>query len=333
METYVLGLVLALLEVPLVALGSAWFARRVRAGQYIRPEGPTHHAAKAGTPTMVGIVPLLGVFLGVGMAWAMGVPLSARAGFALAGAAAGGLIGLADDLLSQRHQTSLGLTVPRKLLLQTLAALALFSLTPSLGALELAVPFLGVSLENLPAWALFLLVLFGFMGTTNAVNLTDGLDGLACGAGVLVLGGLLPLVWARADLAVICLLGVGACGGFLWVNAYPAAAFLGDVGAMGLGGLIFGIALAGGAIFLLPLLGGLFVVEGISVILQVVAYKLTGKRLFRMAPLHHHLEAGPVPWPHRLPGKNWPEPKTVVRLWILSGMFVALGLVAWLAPI
>jgi phospho-N-acetylmuramoyl-pentapeptide-transferase len=322
------ALLVALAEIPLVAWGTFLFARRLRAGQYIRPEGPKGHAAKAGTPTMAGLVPLLALTVGAGALWALGWPLGPRAGFALAAAWLGGGIGLLDDLLSQRRRSSLGLSPAQKLLLGLGAAAILFLFFPALSGVGIQVPFsrLGLPLGALPPWAVFLLLLLGFWGTTNAVNLTDGLDGLAPGAVIIVLLGLVPLL--GGELAGLALVSAGAVAGFLWVNAYPAGAFLGDVGSMGLGGLVLGLSFAGGLIFLLPLLGGLFVLEALSVILQVLSYKLTGRRLFKMSPLHHHLEEEEVDWPYLLPSPGWPEPKVVVRLWLLSLAFVGLGLLA-----
>lgn len=320
----------ALVEVPLVAWGTLLFARHLRAGQYIRPEGPQGHAAKAGTPTMAGLVPLLALTVGVGILWALGWPFGALAGFALAAAWLGGGIGLLDDLLSQRRRSSQGLSPAQKLLLGLGAAAILFLFLPALTGMELLVPFsrLRLPLGALPPGAVFLLLLVSFWGTTNAVNLTDGLDGLASGAVLIVLLGLVPLLRGQGELAGLALVSAGAVAGFLWVNCYPAGAFLGDVGSMGLGGLLFGLSFSGGLVFLLPLLGGLFVLEALSVILQVLSYKLTGKRLFKMSPLHHHLEVGEVPWPHLLSGANWPEPKVVVRLWLVAAAFVAVGLLA-----
>ncbi len=320
----------ALLEIPLVAWGSWLFARRLRVGQFIRPEGPEGHAAKAGTPTMVGLVPLLALTAGAVVLAVIQGGLSWELGFALAAAWLGGGIGLWDDLLSQRRRSSLGLSPAQKLLLGLGAAVLLFLFYPALTGLELAVPFSSthLPLAAFPPWAVFLLILFGFWGTTHAVNLTDGLDGLAPGATAAVLLGLAYLLRGQGGLAGLTLISAGAVAGFLWVNAYPAGAFLGDVGSLGLGGLVFGLAFSGGAIFFLPLLGGLFVLEALSVILQVLFYKLTGRRLLKMSPLHHHLEEGEVPWPYLLPGADWPEPKVVVRLWILAAAFVLLALAA-----
>lgn len=310
-----------LVEIPLVAWGTWVFSRRVRAGQYIRPEGPQGHAAKAGTPTMAGIVPLFFLTLGallLGVGW--------HGGFALASAWLGGGIGLLDDLASQRRRANLGLTPGQKLLLGLAGAALLFLFLPKLQGLELQVPFSPqvIPLSALPPWAAFLLILLGFWGTTHAVNLTDGLDGLAAGAVIVALLALVPLL-RGGELAGLSLASAGAVAGFLWINSFPAGAFLGDVGAMGLGGLLFGLCFAGGEILILPILGGLFVLEALSVILQVLSYRLGGKRLFKMSPLHHHLEEGKPPWPHLLPGADWPEPKVVVRLWLVACGFAVLG--------
>ncbi len=325
---------IAVVLVPAVALGTGWFSRKVRAGQYIRPEGPETHMRKAGTPTMAGVVPLTALVLAAGLAALAGVPLSARAGFVLAAGGAGAALGLADDLLSQRHKRSQGIPAGAMLGMQLIAAAALYGLSFALPESSLAVPFFPDDLHSssLPAWAGFLLIAFGYPGAVNAVNMTDGLDGLAAGCVALVLLGALPVVAWTSDVGVLAILGVAACTGFLWVNAHPAGAIMGNVGSMGLGGLLFGVYYAGGAVFLLPLLGGFLALEVLSVIFQVASYKLTGKRLLRMSPLHHHLERGPIPWPHWLPGVEWEEPKVVVRLWIVSALFVGFGLLSWFVP-
>ncbi|MCR4392334.1 MAG: phospho-N-acetylmuramoyl-pentapeptide-transferase [Candidatus Acetothermia bacterium] len=333
MEGLTLALLLAFVMVPAVAGASSAFARWGRVGQYVRPEGPARHAEKAGTPTMGGIVPLGAILVGAGVLWGAGGGPTWASGFVLAATGAGAGMGLLDDLRSQRRRASLGFFPHQTLLIQAALGGALFAMVPFLGGLELAVPFssVRVPLSAIPWWALLLLVLVAFVATTNAVNLTDGLDGLATGAWVLALLGLLPMVGGKPDLVGLCLLGIGAGAGFLWANAHPAHVFLGNVGSMGLGGFLFGVSFAGGAVFLLPLLGGLFVVETLSVILQVASYKLTGTRLLKMSPLHHHLEAGSVPWRHLLPGREWPEPKVVARLWIVAGAFALLGVLAWIA--
>ncbi len=330
----IVSLAFALVLIPAVAGATNWFARRVRAGQIVRAEGPGSHSRKAGTPTMAGVVPLAAVGVAVALAAVIGVPLGARAGFAMAACSVGAVLGLTDDLLSQRHQRSQGIKAGTMLGLQGITAAALYGLAYTLPETSLSVPFFpgDLPLSDLPLWASFLLVALGYPGTVNAVNMTDGLDGLAPGCVALVLVGALPLVGWSTDLGMVAMLGAAACVGFLWVNAYPAGAFLGNVGSMGLGGLLFGVLYAGGAALFLPLLGGFMALEVLSVILQVGSYKMSGKRLLRMAPLHHHLEPGKVSWPHWLPAVEWEEPKLVIRLWIVCAFFVGFGLLAWLFP-
>lgn len=328
MEELRIELILALASIPIAAWGSPVFARWIRAGQRIRPEGPAGHLGKAGTPTMGGAVPLALILLGVGVLWVLGPGPSWGVGFVLVATMAGGVVGLLDDLRSQ-HKAA-GFFPHQTLLVQVALGALLCSLVPAMGGLEFAVPFssLKLSLAAIPVWAWVPLLIVGFVGTVNGVNLADGLDGLATGAWLLALLGLLPFVWGNPELGGVALLGMGAGGGFLWANAYPARVFLGNVGAMGLGGLLFGLAFASGALFLLPVIGGVFVLTTLSVILQVGSYKLTGVRLLKMAPFHHHLEAGSVSWPHRIPGSNWPEPQVVVRLWLVGGALALVGALA-----
>jgi len=299
--------------------------------QYIRPEGLPTHYRKAGTPTMGGF-PLLQVFL---VAWVTvafwPVGLSWRGWTVFLSAVGAGAIGLLDDLLSQRRRRSEGLSPWGKLLLQLPVALGLFFLLEfKAREMELYIPFssLKLPLAAIPGPVFFLLTLLGFWGTTNGANLTDGLDGLAAGCGIPILLGALSLTGAYPELSALTLLGAGLFAGFLWWNAHPARIFMGDVGSMFLGGLVFGIFIAAGGLFLLPIAAGIFVVESLSVIVQVLSFKLFGVRVLKMSPLHHHLEEGEVSWRYLLKTPNWPEPAVVVRLWLISLSFVALGLLA-----
>jgi len=330
MEGLTLGILLAFGAAVAAAWGSPRFARRIRAGQRIRPEGPAGHAGKEGTPTMGGAVPLALILAGTVILWAVGPGPFWRGGFVLVAMLAAGLVGFLDDLRSQHRRVSLGLSPRQTILVQVLIGGLLCLLVPAMEGLELRVPFAAVRLPlaATPTWVWVPLVIVAFVGTVNGVNLTDGLDGLATGAWIVALLGFVPLVWDKGELVGILVLGLGAGAGFLWANAHPAQVFLGNVGSMGLGGFLFGLAFAGGGVFFLPLIGGLFVIETLAVILQVTSYKLTGVRLLKMSPLHHHLEAGAVSWPHRIPGPNWPEPKAVVRLWILGGAFALVGALA-----
>ncbi len=331
MEGLRFGLLLGLSGGVAAALGIWAFIRRPPFGQHIRPEGlPTHHK-KAGTPTMGGL-PLLLLFL---LAWSCApfwpVEISWRGWFAFFSALGAGAVGFLDDLLSGLRGRSEGLSPGGKLLLQALVALGLFLFLFLRGPVLLfRVPFspVVVPLREIPAPALFVLLLLSFTGTVNGANLTDGLDGLAAGCGIVVLLGALALALSFPELSSLALLGAGLFAGFLWWNAHPARVFMGDTGSMFLGGLIFGIFTASGGLFLLPISAGILVLESASVIAQVFAFKLAGVRVLKMSPLHHHLEKGEVPWQYLIPSPGWPEPVVVARLWLLAALFAALGMLA-----
>ncbi len=297
-----------------------WLRRR-QLGQPIRDDGPSTHQAKEGTPTMGGLLILLALLLPV-MLWAdvrksfVWVAVGSTAGF--------GLIGLLDDILKTKRGSSRGLSASSKLVLQLVLATAVGSLLYATSfPTTLTLPFVkdlspDLSLLFIPFTVLVL------VGSANAVNLTDGLDGLAIGstgiamatftlitygAGNAVIANYLgiPFVYDAGELAIFGAAGVGACLGFLWFNAHPAEVFMGDVGSMALGGAIGTIAVICKQELLLVLAGGLFVVEAVSVIVQVASFRLRGRRVFKMAPIHHHFEM-----------IGWAESKVVMRFWILA---------------
>lgn len=307
--------------------------QRLAIGQSIRDEGPERHHAKAGTPTMGGVlilfavvVPtLLWVDLRNPLLWvAIGVTLSF------------GLIGFADDFLKVRRRRNLGLTARAKFMLQLIvgaaAASVLLALPEPWGVSStVALPFFKRAVFDI-GWLYIPFVALVLTGASNAVNLTDGLDGLAIGATLIaaatygiftyvagnsVVASYLqvPFVRGAGEAAVFCSALVGACLGFLWFNAHPAQIFMGDVGSLALGGAIGTVAVVSKQEIVLVFVGGLFVVEALSVIIQVASYKLTGKRVFRMAPIHHHFELS-----------GWSEPKIIVRFWIVAFLFALLGL-------
>lgn len=331
MEGLRFGVFLSLSGGIAAALSTWAFIRYPLYGQHIRPEGLPTHRRKAGTPTMGGL-PLLSLFLLFWVTaplWPVGI--SWRGWFAFLSALGAGAIGFLDDLLSGHKHRSEGLSPGGKLLLQAVAALGLFLFLHFGGSgLLFRVPFssAAVPLRDIPAPALFVLVLLGFMGAANGANLTDGLDGLAAGCGISILLGALGVALPFPELSSLALLGAGLFLGFLWWNAHPARIFMGDTGSMFLGGLIFGVFTAAGGLFLLPLFAGIFVVESLSVIVQVAAFKFRGVRVLKMSPLHHHLEEGEVPWRYLLPSPGWPEPVVVARLWLLAALFAALGMLA-----
>jgi len=328
-----------------------WLIRRLRElqiGQYIREEGPQEHKKKAGTPTMGGVLIVLSTAVPV-LLWAdLTNPFVLLALFALCGFA---MIGFVDDYAKVAKKRNLGLTSKRKFLLQVLVAtivgVVLLELsTHSAYSTQLIMPFLKKfhpdlvihSLVRSPhLWPLAFAPFLVFMvivitGSSNAVNLTDGLDGLAIGCTVIAAGALTVLTYVSSnarwstyldiqfiprvgELTVFCGALVGASLGFLWYNAHPAEVFMGDVGSLSLGGTLGVIAVIIKQEILLFFVGGIFVIEALSVILQVSSFKLRSKRIFRMAPIHHHFEL-----------LGWSESKVIVRFWILALVFALFAL-------
>lgn len=301
-------------------------------GQTVREDGPESHFCKAGTPTMGGALILVAVSISV-LLWA---DLENRyVWIVLLTTLAFGAVGLVDDYKKLVLNNSNGLIARWKYLWQSIfgfaAAYALYSTAAVPADTQLIVPFFkSVVLDLGPMY--LVLAYFVIVGSSNAVNLTDGLDGLAILPTVLVAGALgvfayvsghfyladylfIPYLPGVGELAIFCGALVGAGLGFLWFNAYPAQVFMGDVGALGLGAALGVVAVAVRQELVLLIMGGIFVMETVSVILQVASYKLTGRRIFRMAPLHHHFEL-----------KGWPEPRVIVRFWIVTVILVLIGL-------
>ena len=319
------ALLLALTGTPLLV---RWFRTRGY-GQPIRAEGPTSHRTKAGTPTMGGAAIVLAALLGYVVAQ-FGRPRWTAEGLLVVGTLlAMALVGAADDLIKLRQRRNLGLNKTTKFVGQALIAAALAWAAPNLAGIERSITLVGdlaipVGPVVFPLWIFLLLA-----GTSNAVNLTDGLDGLVAGSATLVFGaytliafwqfrnasgyalGVLPAL----DVAVVATVIAAAAAGFLWHNAPPARVFMGDTGSLALGGALAAMALVTGTQLLLVVLGGLFVLETLSVIVQVAVFRSTGRRVFRMAPFHHHFELA-----------GWQEATVIVRFWILAGLGVALGL-------
>ncbi len=301
-------------------------------GQTVRDDGPQSHLSKAGTPTMGGALILVAVAISV-LLWAK---LDNRyVWIVLLTTLAFGLVGLVDDYRKLVLRDSKGLPARWKYFWQSLfglaASYALYATATVPADTQLIVPFFkDVVIDLGPAF--ILLSYLVIVGSSNAVNLTDGLDGLAILPTVMVAGALgvfayvsghlylsryllIPYLPGVGELTVFCGALVGAGLGFLWFNAYPAQVFMGDVGALALGASLGTVAVAVRQELVLFIMGGVFVVETVSVILQVASYKLTGRRIFRMAPLHHHFEL-----------KGWPEPRVIVRFWIITVILVLVGL-------
>ncbi|MGL9769676.1 MAG: phospho-N-acetylmuramoyl-pentapeptide-transferase [Sodalis sp. (in: enterobacteria)] len=306
--------------------------KKLQIGQVVRNDGPKSHFNKHGTPTMGGLMILMSITISVLM-WAYpSNPYGWCVLFVLLGY---GIVGFIDDYRKVVLKDTKGLIARWKYFWQSLIALGvaftMFTVGKDTSATQLAVPFFKNIMPQLGLWYV-LLTYFVIVGTSNAVNLTDGLDGLAIMLTVLVAAGLALVAWATGnmnfadylhipyvrfagELVVVCTAIVGAGLGFLWFNTYPAQVFMGDVGSLALGGALGTIAVLLRQEFLLLIIGGVFVVETLSVILQVGSFKLYGHRIFRMAPIHHHYEL-----------KGWPEPRVIVRFWIISLMLVLIGL-------
>jgi len=322
-----------------------WLIRRLQefqVGQFIREDGPQSHLRKAGTPTMGGLLINIAVLIPT-LLWAdLSNPFIWLAMFSLV---AFGAIGFVDDFAKLRRKRNLGLNSRQKLALQAfvglLIALALIFLSEQgRYSTRLVFPFIKSYRPELAIGALLhyhslyvlafipfiLFVMLVVVGSSNAVNLTDGLDGLAIGCTIIAAGALTVLTYVSGhavfaayleieripqigELTIFCGALVGASIGFLWYNAHPAEIFMGDVGSLALGGAIGTVAVLIKQELLLPFIGGIFVIEAVSVILQVGSYKLRKKRIFRMAPLHHHFEQ-----------LGWSESKVITRFWIIAGV-------------
>ena len=301
-------------------------------GQTIRDDGPQSHLSKAGTPTMGGLLILISIAVST-LLW--GNLANRFVWIALVTMLLFGAIGWTDDFLKLSRRNPKGLSAGQKYAWQSLAGLAaavvLFRFAQSPAETELIVPFFKQVALSL-GWFYIVFTYFVIVGFSNAVNLTDGLDGLAILPTVLVAGALVvfayatgnanfahylgvPHVAGAGELCVFCGAIVGAGLGFLWFNTYPAQVFMGDIGALALGAALGVVGVIVRQELVLLVMGGVFVMETVSVILQVGSFKLTGRRIFRMAPLHHHFEL-----------KGWPEPRVIVRFWIVTVILVLAGL-------
>jgi phospho-N-acetylmuramoyl-pentapeptide-transferase len=328
----ILSTLTALLIAVIIGPKMIRWLQRMQIGQTIRDDGPESHLAKSGTPTMGGLLILAAIVSSV-LLWSdlanryVWVTLFILVSF--------GVIGFVDDYRKVIRKDAKGLIARWKYFWQSVIAIAvaiyLYSSQQNPAETALLVPFFK---DVMPQMGLLFMVVtyFVIVGTSNAVNLTDGLDGLAIVPVVLVAGAFaifayvtgninfsaylhIPYLPLTSELVIVCTSIVGAGLGFLWFNTYPAQVFMGDVGSLALGGTLGILAVLVRQEIVLFIMGGIFVVETLSVILQVGSFKLRGKRIFRMAPIHHHYEL-----------KGWPEPRVIVRFWIISLMLVLVGL-------
>jgi len=308
------------------------YLQKMQIGQTVRDDGPESHLSKSGTPTMGGLLILASIVVSV-LLWGdlsniyVWVVLFVIVSF--------GIVGFVDDYRKVIRKDANGLIARWKYFWQTViglsTALFLFFIAQGPNETALLIPFMK---ELLPQLGIFYIVMtyFVIVGTSNAVNLTDGLDGLAIVPTIMVAGAFalfayvtghvnfsaylnIPHISLTSELVIVCTAIVGAGLGFLWFNTYPAQVFMGDVGSLALGAALGVIAVLVRQELVLFIMGGVFVMETVSVILQVGSYKMRGQRIFRMAPIHHHYEL-----------KGWPEPRVIVRFWIISLILVLIGL-------
>lgn len=284
-------------------------------GQTVRDDGPQTHLHKNGTPTMGGVIMIIAILI-TGLTRTkidkdLLVGLICITGF--------GFVGFLDDFIKIKMKRSLGLKAYQKIILQFALALfvAYYQYSASPSATQIMVPFTDYIINLGPLYVP--IMMFIIIGTVNAVNLTDGLDGLASGVTLVVSAFFMILATTvgNSDVAILAAATGGACLGFLGFNSYPAKVFMGDTGSMALGGAVVSFAVLTNSVLLIPIVGGIYFAEAISVIIQVLSFKLTGKRVFKMAPIHHHFEQC-----------GWPETRVVFIFWITTVVLAWIGIIA-----
>ncbi|WP_018921345.1 phospho-N-acetylmuramoyl-pentapeptide-transferase [Salsuginibacillus kocurii] len=290
--------------------------KRLKFGQSIREEGPSSHQKKQGTPTMGGVMVLLAIAAATIVIALIFSELTIQVWMLLLVLLGFGIIGFLDDFIKVVKKRNLGLTSKQKLVAQLLIAVVFFFVLDAVGLnTEITIPLTTYSLDL--GWFYIVLVMLMLVGASNAVNLTDGLDGLLAGTAAVAFGAYAILSWyvGATDVALFSAAVVGAALGFLVFNAHPAKVFMGDTGSLALGGAIAAVAIAVNLELLLIIIGGVFVIETLSVIIQVASFKLRNKRVFKMSPLHHHYELS-----------GWSEWRVVVTFWLAALVFAVLGI-------
>jgi phospho-N-acetylmuramoyl-pentapeptide-transferase len=288
------------------------FLREREFGQHIREEGPQEHHAKAGTPTMGGII----IFTAIAVPFLLLTDRDARALGVFGVALACAMLGFADDYTKLVKRRSLGLRARTKLVVTMAIAVGLWLVATEAADLSDAVDLRIVDAQVHLGYLYPVFIYLVVAGTTSAVNLTDGLDGLAAGCTAIVLLAYIAITFTtrQTDLALVAGCLVGACVGFLWFNSFPASIFMGDTGSLGLGGAIAAMAVMTKTEVLLVILGGIFVIEALSVLIQVFSFQAFRKRIFLMAPIHHHFEL-----------LAWSETNIILRFWIVAAVCSAIG--------
>lgn len=292
------------------------YLRKLKFGQSIRDEGPKSHKKKSGTPTMGGLIILIALSLSAIFISMYFDVLSTRTFILLFVTVCFGIIGFLDDYIKVVKKRNLGLTSKQKFICQVIVSIIVFFAIKSTGV-STSVEIPGTGYEIDLGFIYALLIIFMLVGTSNAVNLTDGLDGLVSGTAAIAFGAYAVLAYnqQQLDVAIFSIAVVGAVLGFLVFNAHPAKVFMGDTGSLALGGALAAIAIVTNLEILLVIIGGVFVIETLSVMIQVASFKATGKRVFKMSPLHHHYELS-----------GWSEWRVVVTFWFVGLLFALLGI-------
>ncbi len=305
---FAIGVILSPMFIP--------FLRRMKFGQYIREEGPKSHQKKAGTPTMGGIVIVIAACIATLFEALQHQLINVEIGSLLFLTLSFGVIGFMDDFIKVVMKRNLGLTSKQKLVAQIIAALIFDGLIWQLH-LTTALPIPGTHITLQLSWAYYLLVLIILLGTSNGTNLTDGMDGLLTGTAAIAFGAFAVIAYYQMNMgvALFCMAFTGALLGFLVFNAHPAKVFMGDTGSLAIGGALAGVSILTKSEILLIVIGGVFVIETLSVMIQVASFKTTGKRVFKMSPLHHHYELS-----------GWSEWRIVSTFWVVSLLFAVIGI-------
>lgn len=305
---FVLSIILGPLFIPIL--------RRLKFGQQIRAEGPESHMKKQGTPTMGGLIILLALLLAVLFFSRLSGEIDYKFYVLLLATMGNGLIGFLDDYIKIVFKRSLGLTARQKLFGQlSISVIICVILALNGHNTDVGIPLTDLSLSL--GWFYYPLIVLFMMGMSNAVNFTDGLDGLLSGTSAIAFGALtvLAMMYSQLEIAVFCAALIGSVLGFLVYNAHPAKVFMGDTGSLALGGAITAVAILLKEELLLIIIGGVFIIEVLSVIIQVISFKTTGRRVFKMSPIHHHFEL-----------VGWSEWKVVIVFWLAGLVFAVLGL-------
>lgn len=310
--TIILGFLITVLLSPIFIP----FLKKLKFGQSIREEGPKSHQKKSGTPTMGGVMILTSIVITTLVMTGKFSEPTIKTFLLLFVTLGFGLLGFLDDFIKVAMKRNLGLTSKQKLLGQIIISIIFYLFYKHSGfSMDIRIPFADQTI-NLD-WFFVLFIIFWLVGFSNAVNLTDGLDGLVSGTAAIAFGAYAVLAWNQSqfEIAIFSVAVVGAVLGFLVFNAHPAKVFMGDTGSLALGGAIAAVAILTKLELLLIIIGGIFVIETLSVILQVISFQTTGKRIFRMSPLHHHFELS-----------GWSEWKVVVTFWSVGLLFAIIGI-------